>query len=601
MNNFLAVKRVIKQLLYVLSPSQKRGSFIVFLAMIMTSLLELLGVSSIYPLLKLMMNRDEIRGAWYVDWIYMIYPDASYSCILIIFCILIIIIFLLKNSLAVFFAYLQFRFAAKFQKEASTDMLKKYINRPYEFFLNTNSSIVMRGIGADTASVYQIILCLFQMIGEIVTIIAIAVFLISLDAKTALMALILAGLCFGFIVGVFKGKMKTAGKNAREAYANQAKYGYQIVNGIKEIMVLDRSKIFVTQYEQAAEQAGKSNIVNGVVSACPDRILEGVCLSGFVLIVCIRLVIDVDAQSFIPILGSFAMGAFKILPSVSKLSTRINQLVFHQFGLQNCYENYLESEENKSENYFVWNEEKQFAGILPSDDCKIVFSREIKIDNITWKYRNTIDNVIDGLTLSIKKGESVAFVGASGAGKTTLADIIMGLLKPQTGHVYMDGIDIFSNSREWHKQIGYVPQSIFLIDDSIRANVAFGLPTEMISDKKVWLALEQAQFKDFVEGLPDGLDTVVGERGIKFSGGQRQRIALARALYEEPEILVLDEATSALDNETEEAVMESIEQLQGHKTLIIIAHRLTTIKNCDKIYRIEAGKAEEVTYEDLTC
>lgn len=212
---------------------------------------------------------------------------------------------------------------------------------------------------------------------------------------------------------------------------------------------------------------------------------------------------------------------------------------------------------------------------------------------------NAKEAVLTNTFLCINKGESVAFIGSSGAGKTTLADIIMGLLKPQEGSVEMDGIDIFSIPHQWAKIIGYVPQSVFLIDDTVRRNVAFGLKEEDISDEKVWSALGQAQLKEFVEGLPAGLDTIVGERGVKFSGGQRQRVAIARALYEDPDILVLDEATSALDNETETVFMESIDALQGSKILIIVAHRLTTIRNCDRIYEITDGIAIERKKEEV--
>lgn len=593
MNNLSAIIRIIKQLIYILSPGQKRKSVVVFLSMIATSCLELLGVSSIFPLMQLMITPEESKDKWYIGWIYRINPDISYRMVILVFSMLIVSVFLLKNVLAIVFAYLQHKFAAEFQRESSTQMLRKYMRRPYEYFVNTNSSIVLRGINSDTSSAYQILLAFFQLAGELLTIAMLAVFLLSMDAMMAISALLLAVACFLLIVGVFKEKMKETGREAREAGSLQSKYSYQAINGIKEISILDRKEIFISQYEDAAAKSADCQMVSGVIGACPDRILEGVCISGFVIIVCVRLMMSGDTASFVPVLGSFAMGAFKILPSISKLSNRINSMVYNQFGLQNCYDNFKEAEKIDSEERALGIETEG------EEDEHEDFKKSIKIDYISWRYKNSKFDVLEDLSMEIRKGESVAFIGPSGAGKTTLADIIMGLLKPQKGSVYMDGQDIFFIPHTWHRQIGYVPQAVYLIDDTIRANVAFGLPSDVVDDEKVWSALEQAQFKDFVKDLPDGLDTIVGERGVKFSGGQRQRIALARALYENPSILVLDEATSALDNETESAVMESIEKLQGHKTLIIIAHRLTTIRSCDKIYEIADGKAVERTHKDV--
>ncbi len=597
--NLLAVIRIIKQLSYILTRKQKAQSIKVFFTMILLSCLELLGVSAIYPLLLVMSSPQQIREKSYLAWLYRIKPAISYEEVVVVICSFAIIVFLIKNALAVFFIYQQYKFAASFQREAATDMLRKYMRRPYEYFINTNSSIIIRGISSDTTSVYMIILNSFQLAGELLTVIMISVFLVLLDVTVALCALALASICFLIILRGFKGRMKKTGRLAREAMAEQSQCSYQAITGFKEILVLDRKDYFTKQFEKAATKLNHCNLINGVVTACPDRILEGVCLSGFLAIACIRIVIGGDVASFLPVLGSFAMGAFKMLPSISKLTTRINAIVYQQFGLYSCYENYKEAarieEEERLNGVEQVEETKEF-----NYDSSVSFQDAVEIRDVAWKYRNSSTDVLSGLSLQIKKGEAVAFVGPSGAGKTTLADIIMGLLKPQSGQILMDGQDIFLIPHTWHKQIGYVPQTVFLIDDTIRANIAFGLPENLISDEKIWDSLEQAQFKSFVENLPDGLDTMVGERGVKFSGGQRQRIALARALYENPEILVLDEATSALDSETEAAVMESIERLQGHKTLIIIAHRLTTIKNCDKIYKIEEGVAEETTYEKLT-
>lgn len=255
------------------------------------------------------------------------------------------------------------------------------------------------------------------------------------------------------------------------------------------------------------------------------------------------------------------------------------------------YQNVLEL------NAYEEREEKRKALAVTGENYH--FEDHITVEDVTWRYEGGSETILDGLNLEIKKGQSVALIGHSGAGKTTLGDVILGLLEPQKGRVCIDGVDIRTMGDELGKIIGFVPQSIYLTEDTIRCNIAFGIDEKKIDDEKIYMALEKAQLRDFVEGLPQGLDTMVGERGVRISGGQRQRMAIARALYLDPQILVLDEATSALDSETETAVMESIDALQGEKTLIIIAHRLSTIQNCDVAYEIVGGKAVERKVSDL--
>lgn len=595
-HNFSALYRIMKQITYVLDSKQRKASIGIFLCMILSSGFELLGVSAIYPFLQMMLTPNEIKDKWYVSWLYFVIPEVSEKTMLLILGIVIIIIYLLKNAFMIVSTYAQTSFAAKFQRELSVKMLSAYMKQPYQFFINTHSSEILRGIGGDVAGVYQILLNFFTLIAETLTVIILGIFLITTDAVMSIGAMALAFFCLMAIIFGFKNRMKKAGRNAREAARLKNKYGYQAVTGIKEIMVLDRKRNFIDQYSEAALLEQKAFVTNGVLTACPDRILEGTCIGGIIAIVCIRIAVGVDLDTFIPVLGTFAMAAFKILPSISKISTRINTIVYHQLSLQEAYKNLKEANEYEMMmQKYVWNESNSDVEGKES----IQFVNELKINEIVWKYLNAKENVLKNTELIIKKGECVAFIGSSGAGKTTLADIIMGLLKPQEGTVEMDGIDIFSIPHQWARIIGYVPQSVFLIDDTVRRNVAFGLKENEIQDEKVWEALEQAQLKEFVENLPYGLDTIVGERGVKFSGGQRQRIAIARALYEDPDILVLDEATSALDNETETAVMESIDALQGNKTLIIVAHRLTTIRNCDRIYEIADGVAVEREKEEV--
>lgn len=595
-SNINALRNILRQLNYILSRNQKKSCILVFFCMMIGSGLELLGVSAIYPFLQMMLDSEELKKTWYVRWIYRVRPDIEDITVLLVMGAAIILVYIFKNLFMLALAYIENAFAARFERKLSTVMLKAFMKRPYEFFLNTNSGNITRSITVDVGGVYQVILNIFTIMSEMLTIALLGAYLLVSDFMMAVSALVLALVCLCVVTFGLKRKMKRAGSVARMAIAQSKQNANHAIMGIKEIKVSDRAGHFVKKYEDAAKLNEKATLTNAFISACPDRILEGVGIGGLMGIVCVKILIGTDLRTFIPVLGAFAMAAFKILPSTSKISARINSIVFYQQHLQATYDNLKAANEYEADlDSYI----RSSMNTLGEQGEKIKFSQCIEVNGIKWKYLNTKENVLDNLSIRINKGESVAFIGPSGAGKTTLADILMGLLKPQEGSVKMDGIDIFAIPHQWAKIIGYVPQSVFLIDDTIRNNVAFGVDANDISDEKIWWALERAQLKDFVERLPAGLDMIVGERGIKFSGGQRQRVAIARALYENPDILVLDEATASLDNDTETAVMEAIDALQGQKTLIIVAHRLSTIRNCDKIYEIKDGVAELCNKEEI--
>ena len=310
----------------------------------------------------------------------------------------------------------------------------------------------------------------------------------------------------------------------------------------------------------------------------PKYIVEAVCMTGLVLAIIIKILFgEADMIHFIPQLTVFATAAFRLLPSVGRINGYLTQMLSYLPSIDLVYHDLKEVDQYQTEG----NQE---------DESIYEFSNEIHIDHVTFRYPDGVEDIVHNVDFKIPKGKTVAFIGSSGAGKTTMVDIILGLLKPTKGFIYADEMDIHKNPDKWHKQIGYIPQMIYLADDTIRANIAFGVFEEEIDDEAVNRALRQAQLDGFINTLPEGINTYVGDRGVRLSGGQRQRIGIARALYHNPEILVLDEATSALDNETETAVMESIDSLQGMKTMIIIAHRLTTIRNADFIYEVSDGQ-----------
>lgn len=593
-NNIKTIFDIMKELSYILDKKQKRYAIGVIVVIVLSSFFELLGVTAVLPFVQAILTPEIIFASSiaqpFIEFFHITTPQG-----LMLLCGLgIIALYLIKNAYMLFSYFIQFDFATRVQKELSIKMLKAYMSRPYEYYLDVNSSIILRGCGSDTDSVYQMLSYLFVIISEILTMTLIGIFIIYTEPWTALGILLLMAVVMVGMVTAFKPAAKRAGVTNRTTLALKGKAIYQTVMGIKEIYVMQRKRLFVQEYEKASDIARKNQRTYSLISNSPDRIIEGICVSGLVGIVCIRLLMNDNMADFVPKLATFAMAAFKVLPSVGKIISRINGMIYHRLGMANVYHIMREADEYEKqyEKYAA-----EHGAVKESADLQ--FNEKLSIRNVVWQYEKQKTPVLIDTTLEIKKGQSVALIGASGAGKTTLADIILGLLHPQKGDVLMDGVDVYAMPKTWARIVGYVPQSVFLIDDTVRNNIAFGLPKDMIEDERVWDALERAQLKEFIAGLPDGLDTIVGERGVRFSGGQRQRIAIARALYENPDILVLDEATSALDSETETAVMESIDALQGSKTLIIVAHRLTTIRNCDRIYEIVDGVAVERRKEEV--
>lgn len=588
--------QMLKQLNYILDKNQKKRALWLFVVIVLGSGFELLGVTAILPFVEAAVSPDKVLQNKYIMKIAPILGISDANTLLLFMGLALIVIYVIKNVFMLYVNFVQYDFSTGVQKELSVKMLKSYMSRSYTFFLNSNTSEVLRGCSSDIASIYNVIDYLSVILAQILMVLMIGAYLIYTDPIIAISVLALMMVVLLSMVLFFKPIIKKAGLKNQQLQTLKNQILVQVVNGIKEIFVMQRKELFLDAYDNASEQNRKVQRTYGVLSTSPDRIVEGVCVSGIIGIVCIRLVNDSTSMiDFIPKLAAFAMAAFKLLPSIGKIANRMTGIIYSRPGVISVYNNMIEA--NRYEEHM-----KQYVSQSHTDTellDELTFDKKLFINHVSWQYENQKRPVLADVQLTIHKGESVAFIGASGAGKTTLSDIVLGLLQPNKGTVEMDGIDVYTIPMQWAHIVGYVPQSIFLMDDTVRNNIAFGLPADMIDDQYIWDALEKAQLKDFVQNLPGGLDTIVGERGVKFSGGQRQRIAIARALYNKPEILVLDEATAALDNETETAVMESIDALQGHITMIIVAHRLTTIRNCNKIYEIKDGVAVERCKEEV--
>ncbi len=584
-NNLAAVKKIIQELVYILPDKQKKRAVVVLLVIIIGSGFELLGVSAVLPFLQAILTPETLMESQYLQPVIRILGIDTANGVLILVGVGLILVYILKNVFMVFSYYVSYDYSTRVKKELSIKMLHSYMSRPYTFFMNVNMAEILRGCNEDIEGVYTILSNLFTILAEMLATVLIAAYIIYTEPLTAVAAVVLILAVMMGIVLLFKPLMKRLGRIYMNAHAAKNKAIYQTVSGVKELYAMQRQELFIEEYDAASETVRKTQRNYEFVNSSPDRIVEGVCLSGLIGIVLIRLLMGVDMVAFVPKLGSFAMAAFKLLPSIGKISNRITGIVYNKPRLDNVFDNVMEAQQYEK----ACAEESRRRSSGLEIGTTAAFQEVVSVENIVWQYEGQTRPVLDGVSFEIHKGQSVALIGISGSGKTTLSDVILGLLTPAKGSVYMDGIDIYTMPKAWAGIVGYVPQSVFLIDDTIRNNVAFGLRD--VDDADIWKALEQAQLKAFVETLPAGLDTIVGDRGIKFSGGQRQRVAIARALFNKPEILILDEATAALDNETEKAVMESIDALQGQITMVIVAHRLTTIRNCDSIYEIKDGKA----------
>ena len=571
------------KLVQILNRKQRRDGIILFFLLMIVSMLEMLGVGVIVPLIITMLEPEKIMTNQYMAPIIYLFQITDYRQIMYVVSGGIIVIYIMKNAFILYVNYYQSRYRNRLEKDLNVKMLASYMKQPYTFFLRTNSAEIIRGVNSDITNVASVVDSYSSILAEGLTCMVIGIFLVCMNPFMALSLLAVAGITALVIIMGFKGITGRCGTQTREAFAEKFKHMNQAVNGIKEISVAHRKPYFVQQFADSAQKAAESNTTYLWISKTPSRLIETVFIGSLLIVVTVSYGTAGNNLEFVTSLGAIGIAAVRILPSVSTLTNAMNGLVYMRPSLEAAYDSLMEADR-----YQHLAEE-----IEPEEiERKVIkFCSRIEVNRIFWRYQDNLPLVLEALDLEICKGESVALIGESGAGKSTLADILLGLLKPERGSVTVDGTDIFSMQSSWSKMIGYVPQMVFLIDDTIRRNIAFGIPEQEIEDEKVWHALEQAQMRSVVENMEGGLDAIVGERGIKLSGGQRQRIAIARALYHDPDILILDEATSALDTDTESAVMEAIDALQGRKTLIIIAHRLSTIQNCDKIYEIRDKKA----------
>lgn len=568
---------IISKIFYLLSSKEKWQTLSIMFFIVISAGAELIGVSIIMPIINLTMGQGSAEDSWYCRIMIKIFHLEDEGSVIIGLLLITIAIYIIKNVyLAWMYGYI-YRYAMNVRRKFAMKLLNAYMEQPYPFFVKHKTSDLIRSVNEDTGNVYEVIYSLCIVVTQAVTAGCIMVYLAATNVVMTLVVVVCLLICAGGIIKILRKKTEKLGKANQYYVAALIHYLQQAFEGIKEIKVSNKEKYFSQSYDDVYKNYADNNRKFRVANMLPKYLIETVVIAGILgyLAFCIRF--DSNYIEIVPQLAVFVAAAYKLLPTVNSLYTYINSIHYYKASVDLIYRDIIEVEN------FPQISEKGDAEELP-------FEHEITMEQVTFKFEDAEKAVLEQVSLSIKKGQSVALIGMSGGGKTTTADLLLGIQVPTGGCIKVDGTDIAEHMSAWHKKIGYIPQSIFLIDGTIRNNIAFGVPEDEIEDTRIWKALEEASLKKFVEGLPEKLDTQVGERGVRLSGGQKQRIGIARAMYRDPEVLLFDEATSALDHETEKEVMQAIEGLQGSKTMLIIAHRLSTIENCDTVYKVENGK-----------
>lgn len=565
---------------YIFDKKDKWKLTLLSAAIVVGSFLNWSAVMVFVPFIEVLQEPGTIQSRWYLKEIYDLFGFHSTRSFMILIAVCIIGIYVIKNVYLILEKDYIFRFSYNTQMKLSTRLLAAYMKEPYTFHLNHNIAILQRSLHEDTSRFMQVILYTLELMAELAVSAVLVIYLLVVSKSITIIVL-------GFLAVFVGGFLLISRKYSRRlGFENQGYQGKifqwmnQALGGIKEIKILEREAYFTDEFRKYWKKYARGLRIARTISILPKYTVEAVSMAGLLIAVIVKLLFgEADSVYFISQLAAFAVAAMRLMPSVGRINEHASNMLYALPSVELVYHDLV-----GIEGLSAGNRQERNRDWRPQ--------REIQVQGVSYHYPNTEELVLDDVSLAVKKGTTVAFIGSTGSGKTTMVDIILGLLTPVKGVVMADDINVHEQAQTFHAQVGYIPQTIYLSDDSIRNNIAFGVREEQIDEEAVREAVEKARLREFIDSLPHGLDTIVGDRGVRLSGGQRRRIGIARALYHDPEILVLDEATSALDNETESAVMEAIEHLQGMKTMIIIAHRLTTIRNVDVIYEVSDGKVE---------
>jgi ATP-binding cassette, subfamily B, bacterial PglK len=572
------MRSTISRLSYLLSSREKRNGALLFMLMVVGALLEVIGVGAIPAFVGLISMPDRLLEYPVIARLYDTMGMESPQDLVLWGALGLIGVFVLKNLYLGFLAYIRARYSTNRQVSIANRLFQSYLHSGYTFHLQRNTAELLRNTNNEATGITGLVLLpLMSLLMEVMVLVFIFILLMAVEP---FVTLITFGV-LGAITVIFYRTTRRKIEELARSEQNYRKQAVQAVNqglgGFKDARILGREAYFIRSYEESMTYMARAQRYKDVVSAMPRLFLETMAVIGMLGVAALLVFQERPLETIIPTLTLLGVAVVRLMPSFTRITGDITTLKWGERALAVVYDDVVELESE----YLQRNSQENAE--------RVTFQDRIEVDHLTYSYPGAASEALRDVTLSIPRGASVGFVGRSGAGKTTIVDVILGLLTPTGGAIRVDGTDLQDRRAGWQRNIGYIPQHIYLTDDSIRRNVAFGIDDAEIDEAAVLHAIEAAQLSELVESLPEGLDTVVGERGIRLSGGQRQRIGIARALYHKPQVLVMDEATSALDTPTERHIVDALERLQGERTLIIIAHRLSTVRNCDILFMLEDG------------
>lgn len=580
----------VKKVFYLFDQRTRKQLLFIFGLMLLCSILEIGGIGSVVPFVTVLADPDVIESNQWLRMAKEFFGIDNRRDFMVYMSIGLFVFFIVKNSFIGVMKYIQLRFVYSKRSSLGKKLLSLYINCPYTFHLEHNTAELLRDVGTESARSYAFVQNLLTFCTELCVLLALVVLLVLVDPFIFICGAAMLAVAGGVFYKLVNKYSRVWGEILQ---SSQKEVGQAVLEGlgaIKEVKVLGRERFFPDRYYLNMMENARAQWMQSTLSAMPLMVLEIFAVGGIVLVIIVLQGQERNIESVLPTVALFAMAAARLMPAFSRMISCLQNFRFYSSAVDLVYD----ALNRLSVNEPVISQARQPL------KRPLQFERELSVRNIDYTYPKSKEKAVRGISLKISKGEAVGFAGPTGSGKTTLANMILGLLEPSEGKIYVDDQDVFEQLGGWQRNIGYVPQSIYLLDASIRNNVAFGLEDEEIDDARVWEALRNAQLEGFVNGLARRLNTVIGENGVRISGGERQRLGIARALYHRPNIVILDEATSALDNETEEELSRAIEELSGDKTLIIIAHRLSTIRKCDCIYFMQNGSVvDSGTFDEL--